>query len=165
VVEKILSHRIDGNVCYLANLVGQVGRKLTKLQNKPHFEVKWEGYEKKSERTWEPEVHLMWVPCPSTLPIVAANTNLQRKCVPYPYRVSGVDWWARPTFRRQHRIAQEQEAWPGFDGRRCPGWEEVQKERGPSFRRRATADSQGGYLETPSRKLGRSHRPTGCLRR
>ncbi|KAK0617216.1 hypothetical protein B0T14DRAFT_402806, partial [Immersiella caudata] len=40
VVEKILSHVIsdDGN---------------------PLFEVKWEGYEKKSDRTWEPEENLL----------------------------------------------------------------------------------------------------------
>ncbi|KAL2135778.1 hypothetical protein VTI74DRAFT_6983 [Chaetomium olivicolor] len=39
VVEKILSHMIDKN-------------------GKPLFEVKWEGYEKKSDRTWEPEENL-----------------------------------------------------------------------------------------------------------
>lgn len=48
---------------FSGNLVGGVGRKLTKLQTrKPQFEVKWEGFEKKSERTWEPEENLMWVP-------------------------------------------------------------------------------------------------------
>ncbi|KAL2161936.1 hypothetical protein VTH06DRAFT_7721 [Thermothelomyces fergusii] len=40
VVEKIMSHMIDKN-------------------GKPFFEVKWEGYEKKSDRTWEPEENLM----------------------------------------------------------------------------------------------------------
>ena len=28
-------------------------------QGKPLFEVKWEGYEKKSDRTWEPEENLV----------------------------------------------------------------------------------------------------------
>ncbi|OIW25001.1 chromo domain-like protein [Coniochaeta ligniaria NRRL 30616] len=41
VVEKILSHRWD-------NAIGQL-----------KFEVKWEGYEKKSDRTWEPEENLL----------------------------------------------------------------------------------------------------------
>lgn len=27
-------------------------------QGEPRFEVKWEGYEKKSDRTWEPEENL-----------------------------------------------------------------------------------------------------------
>ncbi|KAG7286060.1 hypothetical protein NEMBOFW57_008363 [Staphylotrichum longicolle] len=40
VVEKIMSHM------------------MTK-QGKPLFEVKWEGYEKKSDRTWEPEENLV----------------------------------------------------------------------------------------------------------
>ncbi|KAL2019205.1 hypothetical protein VTK56DRAFT_10005 [Thermocarpiscus australiensis] len=40
VVEKIMSHMIDKN-------------------GKPLFEVKWEGYEKKSDRTWEPEENLI----------------------------------------------------------------------------------------------------------
>ncbi|KAK3295135.1 uncharacterized protein B0H64DRAFT_394344 [Chaetomium fimeti] len=39
VVEKIMSHMID--------------------KGKPLFEVKWEGYEKKSDRTWEPEENLI----------------------------------------------------------------------------------------------------------
>ncbi|KAL2143942.1 hypothetical protein VTI28DRAFT_9772 [Corynascus sepedonium] len=39
VVEKILSHMFD--------------------KGKPLFEVKWEGYEKKSDRTWEPEENLI----------------------------------------------------------------------------------------------------------
>ncbi|KXX83436.1 Chromo domain-containing protein 2 [Madurella mycetomatis] len=39
VVEKIMSHMIDKT-------------------GKPLFEVKWEGYEKKSDRTWEPEENL-----------------------------------------------------------------------------------------------------------
>ncbi|KAK3381320.1 hypothetical protein B0H63DRAFT_200229 [Podospora didyma] len=39
VVEKIISHMIDD-------------------EGKPRFEVKWEGYEKKSDRTWEPEENL-----------------------------------------------------------------------------------------------------------
>ncbi|KAJ9151393.1 Chromo domain-containing protein 2 [Pleurostoma richardsiae] len=39
VVEKILSHFIDEN-------------------GEPRFQVKWEGYEKKSDRTWEPEDNL-----------------------------------------------------------------------------------------------------------
>lgn len=33
-----------------------------KPQGKPLFEVKWEGYDKKSDRTWEPEENLMYVP-------------------------------------------------------------------------------------------------------
>ncbi|KAL1840324.1 hypothetical protein VTJ49DRAFT_577 [Mycothermus thermophilus] len=40
VVEKIMSHMIDPN-------------------GVPLFEVKWEGYEKKSDRTWEPEENLI----------------------------------------------------------------------------------------------------------
>ncbi|KAK3900761.1 hypothetical protein C8A05DRAFT_35588 [Staphylotrichum tortipilum] len=40
VVEKIMSHMIN-------------------KQGKPLFEVKWEGWEKKSDRTWEPEENLM----------------------------------------------------------------------------------------------------------
>ncbi|SPQ23246.1 5a5eb28f-11e3-4221-b78b-cf2abd6e3472 [Thermothielavioides terrestris] len=40
VVEKIMSHMIDEN-------------------GKPFYEVKWEGYEKKSDRTWEPEENLI----------------------------------------------------------------------------------------------------------
>jgi chromobox protein 1 len=28
-------------------------------EGKPLFEVKWEGYESKSDRTWEPEENLM----------------------------------------------------------------------------------------------------------
>ncbi|KAK4111433.1 hypothetical protein N656DRAFT_790496 [Canariomyces notabilis] len=40
VVEKIMSHMIDKS-------------------GKPLFEVKWEGYEKKSDRTWEPEENLI----------------------------------------------------------------------------------------------------------
>ncbi|KAK3331991.1 hypothetical protein B0T19DRAFT_438871 [Cercophora scortea] len=39
VVEKIISHMIDD-------------------KGTPLFEVKWEGYEKKSDRTWEPEENL-----------------------------------------------------------------------------------------------------------
>ncbi|KAL1877325.1 hypothetical protein VTK73DRAFT_8778 [Phialemonium thermophilum] len=39
VVEKIMSHRFVDGVLY--------------------FEVKWEGYEKKSDRTWEPEENLI----------------------------------------------------------------------------------------------------------
>jgi hypothetical protein len=27
-------------------------------QGEPRFQVKWEGYEKKSDRTWEPEDNL-----------------------------------------------------------------------------------------------------------
>jgi predicted DsbA family dithiol-disulfide isomerase len=40
VVEKILSHRWE------------------KATQEFKFEVKWEGYEKKSDRTWEPEENL-----------------------------------------------------------------------------------------------------------
>ncbi|KAL2257618.1 hypothetical protein VTK26DRAFT_9390 [Humicola hyalothermophila] len=40
VVEKIMSHMIDKS-------------------GKPLFEIKWEGYEKKSDRTWEPEENLI----------------------------------------------------------------------------------------------------------
>ena len=32
---------------------------LTGKQGKPLFEIKWEGYEKKSDRTWEPEENLV----------------------------------------------------------------------------------------------------------
>ncbi|KAK4043098.1 hypothetical protein C8A01DRAFT_32737 [Parachaetomium inaequale] len=39
VVEKIMSHMVD--------------------KGKPLFEVKWEGYDKKSDRTWEPEENLV----------------------------------------------------------------------------------------------------------
>jgi chromobox protein 1 len=41
VVEKILSHRWE------------------KATGELKFEVKWEGYEKKSDRTWEPEENLL----------------------------------------------------------------------------------------------------------
>lgn len=42
VVEKILSHVVqDGNI---------------------KFKVKWEGYEKKADQTWEDEDNLQWVP-------------------------------------------------------------------------------------------------------
>lgn len=35
---------------------------LTALQNgQLRFEVKWEGYEKKSDRTWEPEDNLLYL--------------------------------------------------------------------------------------------------------
>ena len=36
--------------------------RLTLAQGNPLFEVKWEGYEKKSDRTWEPEENLAYVP-------------------------------------------------------------------------------------------------------
>lgn len=40
VVEKIVSHLVD------------------EVSGELRFEVKWEGYEKKSDRTWEPEENL-----------------------------------------------------------------------------------------------------------
>ena len=48
VVEKILSHMINN-------------------EGEPLFEVKWEGYEKKSDRTWEPEENLRYAPTPAAL--------------------------------------------------------------------------------------------------
>jgi hypothetical protein len=47
VVEKILSHRWEKSTGMLK------------------FEVKWEGWEKKSDRTWEPEENLAYVDSPS----------------------------------------------------------------------------------------------------
>ena len=40
-MEKITSHIVDGETGDLS------------------YEVKWEGYEKKSDRTWEPEENLL----------------------------------------------------------------------------------------------------------
>ncbi len=58
VVEKILSHMMNQVRTPMAVLAR--GRGLTgKQDGEPLFEVKWEGYEKKSDRTWEPEEHLM----------------------------------------------------------------------------------------------------------
>jgi len=41
VVEKIVSHLVD------------------EASGELRFEVKWEGYDKKSDRTWEPEDNLL----------------------------------------------------------------------------------------------------------
>ena len=58
VVEKILSHMMDQvslPIAVIARVRGLTG----KQKGTPLFEVKWEGYDKKSDRTWEPEEHLM----------------------------------------------------------------------------------------------------------
>lgn len=66
VVEKIMSHMLGEKVRYPAH----TDRIWSNVHNQgiPLFEVKWEGYEKKSDRTWEPEENLMYGPetTPST---------------------------------------------------------------------------------------------------
>jgi chromobox protein 1 len=63
VVEKILSHVVQEDVSYPTSLSNfdMLGCRLTPAQGTLKFEVKWEGYEKKSDRTWEPEENLVYV--------------------------------------------------------------------------------------------------------
>jgi hypothetical protein len=43
-------------------------------QGLPLYEVKWEGYEKKSDRTWEPEENLMYET--AALPTLQTSADL-----------------------------------------------------------------------------------------
>lgn len=60
VVEKIMSHMIDKKVRRRSfGVIGDGWGANGSKQGVPLYEVKWEGYDKKSDRTWEPEENLV----------------------------------------------------------------------------------------------------------
>lgn len=52
--------------------------RLTVYKGEITFRVKWEGYEKKADQTWEPEDGLLYVPHPAMPSCAGANRNLQQ---------------------------------------------------------------------------------------
>ena len=118
-VEKIISHRF----------VGKTG--------KVEYEIKWLGYDKKSDRTWEPLENL-YVPTPTLSNLAASNRRSQGQCNGSGKRISRLDRWRadldesrvwQQTQDRREQIYQTLSSRDGITKRRCQRKEAGQGER------------------------------------
>ncbi len=135
------------------------------MQGEPLFHVKWEGYDKKSDMTWEPEDNLKCEPPlnratsanPLTVFFLAERTHPKFSKSISGRSAAGQDYSKRPRRRSRAKRGRPGSSTPTTNGKRA-------KKNGHPLGEGATTYRPPRAVETAGRPVGRPHCPAGCVR-